>query len=169
MLQLKLYHEMYYVATPPVVELSAVLAENPNDAASYHLRGIANFQRYEFRAATQDFSCAIQLVPDFVEAIFHRGIVYVVRGRYDSASEDFDRVIALQPDHAGAYYNRGRLSYWQGKYDAAIADFQKVREHDPLLGRELNLRSVIGELERGPNDDSVLGQVQRIVDRLMDW
>ncbi|MFQ5341583.1 MAG: tetratricopeptide repeat protein [Anaerolineae bacterium] len=166
--ELKLYHEMYYKTTPPIAKLDSVLMENPGDAASCHLRGIANFQRYEFRAATQDFSRAIQLMPGFVDAIFHRGIVHTVRGRYDSAIEDFDRVIDLQPDHAAAYYNRGRLRYWRGDYQAAIADFQKARTLDPLLGRELNLRSVIGELQRDPDDDSILRQVQQIINRLMD-
>ena len=166
--ELKLYHEMYYKTTPPMAKLDSVLTENPGDAALWHLRGIANFRRYEFRAATQDFSRAIQLMPGFVDAIFHRGIVYVVRGRYDSAIEDFDRVIDLQPDHAVAYYNRGRLNYWRGDYQAAIADFQKARTLDPMLGRELNLRSVIGELQRGPDDASILRQVQQIVNRLMD-
>lgn len=168
MMKLRLYHEMYHVPTPAVPELDAALRENAGDAGSYHLRGIANFQNFQFRAAARDFSRAIELAPDFVDAIFHRGIVHVVRGRYDDAVEDFSAVIARQPDHAAAYYNRGRLRYWKGEYEAAIADFRRAREADHLLGRELNLRSVISELERGPSDDSVLRQVQRIIDRLMD-
>ncbi|RME45479.1 MAG: tetratricopeptide repeat protein [Chloroflexi bacterium] len=168
MLKLQLYHEMYYVATPSIAELDAVLQEKAGDAEAYHLRGIANFQNFEFRAAAHDFSRAIELRPDFVDAIFHRGIVRVVRGRYNDAIEDFNRVIELQPDHAAAYYNRGRLHYWKGEYEAAIADFQKARKLDPLLGRELNLRYVIGELQRRPDDNSVLTQVQRIIDRLLD-
>jgi len=168
MLKLQLYPEMYYISAPPLAKLDAMLQGQAGDAETYHLRGVANFQNFEFQAAVRDFSRAIELRPGFVEAIFHRGIVRVVRSRYDDAIEDFDRVIALQPDHAAAYYNRGRLRYWKGEYEAAIADFQQTRKLDPLLGRELNLRYVIGELERGPDDNSVLGQVQRIIDRLMD-
>lgn len=166
--KLQLYHEMYYISTPPLAELDVVLQQGAGDAETYHLRGIANFQNFEFRAAAHDFNRAIELMPDFVDAIFHRGVVHVVRGRYNDAIEDFERVIVLQPKHAAAYYNRGRLRYWKGDYETAIADFKQARKHDPLLGRELNLRSVIGELERGPEDDTVLGQVQRIIDRLMD-
>ncbi|MFQ5859835.1 MAG: tetratricopeptide repeat protein [Anaerolineae bacterium] len=168
MLKLQLYHEMYYTPTAPLAELEANLRGSGSDAETYHLRGIANFQNFEFRAATHDFNHAIELMPDFVDAIFHRGIVHVVRGRYDNAIEDFNRAIALKSDHAAAYYNRGRLRYWKGEVEAAIKDFQKVRKLDPMLGRELNLRYVIGELQRGSDDDSVLGQVQRIVERLMD-
>ncbi len=166
--KLQLYHEMYYISTPSVAELDAVLRRKAGDAETYYLRGVANFQDFEFRAAAEDFDRAVELRPDFVDAVFHRGIVRVVRGRYDDAIEDFNRVIALKPDHAAAYYNRGRLRYWKGEYQAAIADFKEARKLDPMLGRELNLRSVIGELERDPEDDSVLGQVQRIIDRLMD-
>lgn len=168
MLKLQLYHEMYYMSPPPVAELDATLRERVGDAEIYHLRGVANFQDFEFRAATRDFNYAVELKPDYIDAIFHRGVVRVVRGNYDEAIEDFDHVIRLKPDHAAAYYNRGRLRYWKGERGAAIADFQQARELDPLLGRELNLRYVIGKLEREPEDDSVLAQVQSIIDRLMD-
>lgn len=168
MLKLRLYHEMYYIPTPPPTQLEATLQADTTNAEAYYLRGVANFQNFEFRAAAHDFTRAIELRPDFIDAIFHRGIVHVVRGRYDDAIEDFNRVIALDAEHAAAYYNRGRLYYWKGDREAAIADFTKARKLDPLLGRELNLRYVIGELERAPDNDSVLAQVQSIIDRLMD-
>jgi tetratricopeptide (TPR) repeat protein len=168
MLKLQLYHEMYHIPTPSLAELDAALQNNVGDAQTYYLRGVANFQDFEFRAAADDFNRAVELVPDFVDAIFHRGLVHVVRGHYDDALEDLNRVIALKPDHAAAYYNRGRLYYWKGESEAAIADFQQARKLDPLLGRELNLRYIIGKIERGLEDESVLGQVQSIIDRLMD-
>ncbi len=168
MLKLQLYHEMYNMQTPPLKELNRRLRQGAGDEQTFYLRGVANFQSFEFRAATEDFDQAIALKPDFVDAIFHRGIVRVVRGRYDEALEDFDQTIALQSDHAAAHYNRGRLLYWKGNYEAAIANFEQARKLDPVLGRELNLRYVIGRLKRPPEDDSVLSQVQDIVNRLMD-
>ena len=168
MLKLRLYHEMYEMQTPPLRELNQRLNEGTPDEQTFYLRGVANFQSFEFRAATEDFDRAIALKPDFVDAIFHRGIVRVVRGRYDEALEDFDQTIALQSDHAAAHYNRGRLLYWKGNYEGAITNFEMARKLDPLLGRELNLRYVIGKLKRPSENDSVLAQVQDIVNRLMD-
>jgi tetratricopeptide (TPR) repeat protein len=167
MLKLQLYHDMYYVQTSPLSELNRRIRAGA-DAELYHLRGIAYFQDFEFRLASEDFDRAIELEPDLVTAIFHRGAVRVVRGDYDQAMEDFNRVIELDPKHAAAYYNRGRLQFWKAEYDAAIADFEKTRRLDPLLGRELKLRYVIGRIERGPDDDSVVSQVQGILDRLRD-
>lgn len=166
MLKLQLYHGMYQESPPPLRELNVAVRKNSN-AEIYYWRGIANFQSFEFKNAQHDFERAVELKPDWVEAIFHRGIVRVVRGRYDDAIEDFDRVIDLEPKHAAAYYNRGRLRYWKGQAEAAIADFKTARQLDPLLGRELNLQYVIGRLQRGP-DDSVIDQVQSILDRLRD-
>ena len=168
MLKLQLYHEMYQMSPPSLIELNKVLQNEASDADTYHLRGIANFQSFEFKDANHDFDRAVELKPDWVEAIFHRGIVRVVRGRYDDAIEDFDRVIKLNPKHAAAHYNRGRLRSWKGEPEAAIANFKKARQLDPLLGRELNLRYIIGKIERGSEDESILDQVQSIVDRLRD-
>lgn len=168
MLKLQLYHEMYQMSPPPLAELDAALREETGDAETYHLRGVANFHDFEFRAASRDFNRAVELDHDYLDAIFHRGIVRVVRGQYDDAIEDFNRVIALDPNHSVAHYNRGRLRYWKGERQAALADFQKARKLDPRLGRELNLRYIIGKLQRGPEDDSVAAQVQSILDRLMD-
>lgn len=167
MLKLRLYHDMYDIPTPPLPELNRRI-EAEGGARLYHLRGIAYFQDFEFSLASGDFSRALSLEPDFVAAIFHRGTVRVVRGDYDQAMQDFDHVIELEPQHAAAYYNRGRLQYWKGQYEAAIADFETTRTLDPLLGRELKLRSAIGKIQRGPDDDSVVSQVQSILDRLRD-
>lgn len=168
MLKLQLYHNMYQVSPPALRELNASLRKD-GDAETYHLRGIANFQDFEFKASEQDFEHAVQMRPEWVEAVFHRGIVRVVRGNYNAALEDFNRTIELEPDHATAYYNRGRLRFWKGDSEGAIEDFKRARELDPLLARELNLQYIIGKIERGPDDETILGQVQSILDRLRDW
>ena len=159
-MKLRLYHDMYRTTPPPAEEVV------PTDASSYDLRGVAHFHAFEFRAAMEDFSRAIELDPENVTALFHRGVVRVVRGRYDDAIQDFDRVIQLDPRHAAAYYNRGRLRYWKGDIEGAIADFEKAQALDPQLGRELNLSSVIAQLRRGTNNGSLLGRVQGLMDRL---
>ena len=75
------------MSPPSLIELNKVLQNEASDADTYHLRGIANFQSFEFKDANHDFDRAVELKPDWVEAIFHRGIVRVVRGRYDDAIE----------------------------------------------------------------------------------
>ena len=170
MIKLQLHHDMYNMPTPTLSKLNTNLETADNNGDEFHhLRGVANFKKFEFQAANKDFDLAIEMTPDFIDAIFHRGIVRVVRGRYNDATEDFNRVLALNPDHASALYNRGRLRYWKGLYDEAIKDFQLVRKIDPMLGRELKLRYVIGKIERRTEDDSVMAQVQSIVDRLIDF
>lgn len=158
-MKLRLYHDMYRMQPPPPEEM------HPTDAEGFHLRGVANFHAFEFRAATNDFTRAIELDPDYVDALFHRGIVRVVRGQYDDAIRDFDRVIQLDPQHAAAYYNRGRVRYWKGDLAGALADFEQARRLDPRLARELNLSAVIRRLRQGPGDDSLRGRVQRFVNR----
>ena len=158
-MKLRLYHDMYRMQPPPPEEV------RPSDAEGFHLRGVANFHAFEFRAATNDFTRAIELDPDYVDALFHRGIVRVVRGQYNEAVADFDRVLQLDPHHAAAYYNRGRVRYWKGDREGALADFEQARRLDPQLARELNLGAVIRRLRQGPGDDSLRGRVQRLADR----
>ena len=77
-------------------------------------------------SALADYSAALHLKPDFVQALNNRGSLYRSIGELDSAISDFSAVIALEPKRDGAYVNRGIANTEAGRYDHAIGDFEEA-------------------------------------------
>jgi tetratricopeptide (TPR) repeat protein len=87
--------------------LSQLIKRNPTDASTYINRGSAYAAAGDLGAAISDFSVAIRLDSDLVQAWYDRGTVLANMGRFESAIADFTEAIRLKPDFAFAYCNRG--------------------------------------------------------------
>lgn len=75
--------------------------------------------------AVDEFTCAIELDPRFVEAYYSRGLLYwrELRNAY-RAIRDLSRVMELDPARAEAWFNRAQAHQMRGDYDLAIADLE---------------------------------------------
>jgi len=76
-------------------------------------------------AAIEYLTGAINLKPDYMEAIYNRGTVYITIGQYQKAIQDFSEVIRQRPNHVKACYNRGIAFIKIRQYPAAIEDFDR--------------------------------------------
>ena len=98
---------------------------------AYYNRGVTYGKKGKYDQAIQNFSEAIKLKPDFVDAYYNRGNAYLKKGDLDQGIQDLNRVIELKPDDAAAYYTRG-LAYGQKSWhDHAIQDFNKTIKLKP--------------------------------------
>jgi tetratricopeptide (TPR) repeat protein len=89
--------------------------------------------------AIADYTQAIRIAPNYVDAYNQRGSAYINKGDEDRAIADFTQVIRLDPNNALAYLWRG-ISY-QKKYlyrgykqedlNRAYADRDKAFQLDP--------------------------------------
>ena len=84
-------------------------------------RGIGGQSSYD------DFSKAIELMPDFANAYYNRAWVWRRRGEHGNAIIDFSQAIAHKPDYAVAYHHRGQSYLFAGDRDNAQADFETAR------------------------------------------
>jgi len=75
---------------------------------------------------------AIELSPDWPEAIAVRGLQHLYRFRYEEARQDFDRAIELNPNYALAYLWRSETFYEQEKFLDMLADKEKAYSLDPM-------------------------------------
>src|SRR5688572_33295055 len=50
-----------------------------------------------------NFTKAIEIYPDFVEALNNRGLAFYFQGNYASAEKDFNRAIELAPEFTNAF------------------------------------------------------------------
>jgi tetratricopeptide (TPR) repeat protein len=108
------------------------MIQNPNEtphnrAVAFYNRGGIYKERKDNDRAISDYSEAIKLDPQYVNAYLNRGIAYDSKGDTDASIADFGRVIELKPDDPLAYYDRGYLRCWRKRdYDGAIADLSKA-------------------------------------------
>ncbi len=100
-------------------------SKNQN-ASVYFNRGVDKYNQRDFPGALSDFTKAIELRQDFIEAYYNRGILRINLGDYQGGIADFSHVINLDPSRIEAYYNRGNIRSIIGDYQGAIADFNKV-------------------------------------------
>ena len=140
-----------------VALLSQLIKTNPTDAGIYINRGSAYAAAGDLGAAISDFSVAIRLDSDLVQAWYDRGTVLANMGRFESAIADFTEAIRLKPDFAFAYCNRGLANSELAHYDDAIADYS--------VGIERNPREPYCRFNRG-NLYLTLGDYQKAIDDL---
>lgn len=89
---------------------------------SVGLRSLARF----------DFSQALKLKPDLIDAYNFIGVHYTQLQEFSQAYESFDSVLDLSPDHEYAYLNRGIALYYGSRPELAKADFESF--HQKQLG-----------------------------------
>ncbi len=96
-------------------------------AETYLLWGNVKYDLGNYAGAIKDYTAAIQLKPDFVNAYINRGYANG-RLQYPGATiadyiADVDTAIRLNPDNAYTYYNRGLMKGRFGQYADEIADY----------------------------------------------
>jgi tetratricopeptide (TPR) repeat protein len=80
-----------------------------------------------------DYTEAIRLNPQFVEAYHNRAIHYRNKDDYDRAIADYTEAIRLNPQFVEAYKNRSIAYVFKGDMDRAIADSKKGNEIENRL------------------------------------
>jgi len=73
--------------------------------------------------ARLDFSHALQLKPDLIDAYNFLGIHFTQLKEFTQAYEKFDSVLELAPDHEYAHLNRGIALYYGDRPELAAQDF----------------------------------------------
>lgn len=114
----------------------------------------------------EDYNKAIELDPNYIDALLDRGNVKIKLNDNIGAIEDLNRVIELNPNDLNAYSFRGIAKENLGDYTGAMIDFNKAIEISPGSYQFLNrgklkylTKDIIGALgdfdksiEKYPND-----------------
>jgi tetratricopeptide (TPR) repeat protein len=119
-------------------------------------RGNAYSEKGDKTRALADYTRAIELDRNFIEAYVNRGTTYITLKQYDLAIADFDRAIGIWSGYAPAWLWRGEAYFLKGETQRAIADFDRAVKLRPewasALVRACWARAVLNtELERALN------------------
>jgi len=114
-----------------IVDYTATLKTNPNDAEAFYNRGNAYGNQKEYDKAIADYTAALKINPNYAEAFYSRGYTYGEIKKYDKAIADYTAVLKKYPDLVYALINRGDAYFVKKEYDKAIADYTRAIKLDP--------------------------------------
>lgn len=94
-------------------------------------RGRLYSELFRFQDAVADFSRALKVEPNFVEAYVYRATAYARLEQYPNAYDDFTVALKLDPGNLSARLRRGLLYFLHGKYAEATTDFEQYLKYRP--------------------------------------
>jgi tetratricopeptide (TPR) repeat protein len=103
----------------------------PWDAHAFRVLGVYLVRTEKYGEALMAFNRAIELNPNYKDAIAQRGLTYSLMKKYDEALFDFNQAIDLDPNHERAIAYRGITYRLMEKYDEALFNFNRAIELNP--------------------------------------
>ena len=122
---------------PTIKNLSARLADNPDDAAALYRRGQVYASKGAYELAIKDFNNSLRLNPKDVEAYNNRCWARTVIGDLQAALKDCNEALRLRPNFVDALDSRGLVNLKSGQTKNAIADFDAALKINPRLTSSL--------------------------------
>jgi tetratricopeptide (TPR) repeat protein len=99
--------------------------------------------------ALASYDRAIELRPDYAEALFNRGNILHELKQFEEALASYDRLLNLRPDYAEALFNRGNTLHELKRFEEALASYDRAIELRPDYAEAfLNRGNTLHELKR---------------------
>lgn len=121
-----------YKSEVAIARLSEVITRvkitDEQRAQLYYDRGVLHDSVGLRSLARLDFSRALQLKPDLVDAYNFLGIHLTQMQEFSQAYENFDSALDLAPEHEYAYLNRGIALYYGDRPELAAVDFEAFHQ-----------------------------------------
>ena len=113
------------------------------DAYRYNNLGVAQLERYDFRAAAGAFQQALAIEPTLTVARLNLAIARFYEGEHDAAAADASVVAAALPRSPHAHYVSGLIARAANRSADAHASFQRALELDPEdVGSRIQLAQI---------------------------
>jgi tetratricopeptide (TPR) repeat protein len=125
------------------------LAAKTWPAIHYHL-GIAYQWTKEYNEARRRLDRALELNPNFHEALVELGDVYAWLKNYPSAIKNYDKAIALKPDYLLAYRNKAIAWIRHDDYKKAVEALEKALAVDANDAFSKQLLEMVRKEIEGP-------------------
>ncbi|HEX2621390.1 MAG TPA: tetratricopeptide repeat protein [Phototrophicaceae bacterium] len=113
------------------------------NSEEFNTRGVMHFQNSNLDAAIRDFSRAIQINQNYVQAYFNRATVCEERQDYAGAIADYSCIIKIAPKHPRAYEMRAAARYILGDFPGAIEDYTEIIRFRPDNPEHYQTRGIV--------------------------
>ena len=165
---------------------NSYIATHATRAVDFFGRGMDHITVHNYKAAEEDFSRAIDIMPTFTLAWFMRSVarykdflsesennngnpadaqlkLQKARITYNSILSDIDQVLKLSPNSAIAYFNKGVIYVQLQDFTSALSAFNKAIELKPDFGEAYYNRGYVyfklGNRDNGTADLSKAGEL----------
>jgi len=99
---------------------------------TYNRQGEYNLGKNRVKQALRDFNHALEINPDFVDALVNRGTAYALQNRYNDALKNFNHALEIDSKQAEIYNLRGEIYLLNKMYDQATRDFTAAIILNPM-------------------------------------
>ena len=109
--------------------LSELIKGNKYYYDAYLSRGQCYEQIKQYDSALKDYNAAIQMNPDYSDALFQRSLLFhTIKNDPKKAITDIDKVLSLKPNYYDAFLLRAVIYETLQKYQESISDYSKAIE-----------------------------------------
>jgi len=110
-------------------------------SADYHYEQARILEKQgEYAQAIENYQKAIELNPNYQEALFHLAYRCDLNGDEEAAIDYYKQAVSMQPAHINAFLNLAILYEDAGKYDKAMKCIEKVLQYHPDHQRAILFR-----------------------------
>jgi Flp pilus assembly protein TadD len=132
---------------PASVDVRQLTAVIPNDAREAYASALEALEDGDHERAIDHLETAVEMAPDYYDALNKLGVEYLNAGRYREAESQLENARTLGPNDPAPLINLGALHYREGQtfeagsdqaaaaYLQAVAVLDEAVRMDPLLGR----------------------------------
>jgi tetratricopeptide (TPR) repeat protein len=96
------------------------------DGPAYYLRGQANQARRALAKAIADYQRALEIQPNWPEALLKLADVLAQEGSYEEALKKYQGFLEFRPDHAAGLFGVAHCQYFLGQKEEAGASLQRL-------------------------------------------
>ncbi|MGB3639619.1 MAG: tetratricopeptide repeat protein, partial [Rivularia sp. (in: cyanobacteria)] len=106
-------------------------------------KGLEKAKQKDYAAAVEEFTKALQVNPEFVDAYYQRGLAYYDLGHIPQAVFDYDQVLKRDSYNVDVYYCRALARLALKNLPGALKDVDKSIELNCYKAAAYNLRGVV--------------------------
>jgi predicted TPR repeat methyltransferase len=130
--------------------LELLRGSNSPFADSAYTTGVLLMREGRFQDAIVAFDEALEVRPNFVEAMSNRATALAEVKRYEEAVQGFDQALAIDAEHTISWNNRANTLAAMKRFDEAVASYDRALELSPtFLEARDNRLNALFELKRG--------------------
>ncbi|MEK6717139.1 MAG: tetratricopeptide repeat protein, partial [candidate division NC10 bacterium] len=95
---------------------------------------LVNSPRRLYDQAIQAYQKAVDLSPDYAEALVGLGDARQAKGQYDEAIAEYRKALQLEPENARVHFGLGKIYYNEKQlYHESVAEHERAIQLDPKL------------------------------------
>jgi tetratricopeptide (TPR) repeat protein len=124
---LAMAHQQYLQA------IDAYSQEPNKSAAIWNKMGMAYHHLFAVDQARRDYERALQIRPDYPEALNNLGAIYYAKKNYGKAIKYYSKALRFDPKSAAVYSNLGTAYFARGKVTLGIDAYRNAFALDPRV------------------------------------